>query len=190
MGRGRLLQPTVQRGHQRHHRQGSRYLSDRRLQPAGGTLYLRENAGRENAVGVEGEASHPFGPNINLRVGFAYTHARVDAAERPCSSQARRPAETPDLVGHGRRQWRLGEGLILVSNRASKGPLRRRSERAPGQRRGGRSTPGRNGAPPQRRPQRLPRGRATCSTPRWKTAAARPTSTPTPRRASSGSVLS
>ncbi len=83
--------------------------------PAGGTLYLRENAGRVNAVGVEGEASHPFGPNINLRVGFAYTHARVDGGGEAPQLTGKRPAETPDLTVTAAVEWRPVERLTLVS---------------------------------------------------------------------------
>jgi outer membrane receptor protein involved in Fe transport len=91
--------------------------------PAGGTLYLRENAGTVNAVGVEGEASHPFGPNLNLRVGFAYTHAWVDGGAQAPQLTGKRPAETPDLTVTADAEWRPLKRLTLV------GQLRYESDR-------------------------------------------------------------
>ena len=91
--------------------------------PAGGTLYMRENAGTVNAVGVEGEASHPFGPNLNLRVGFAYTHARVDGGAQAPQLTGKRPVETPDLTVTADAEWRPLKRLTLV------GQLRYESDR-------------------------------------------------------------
>ncbi|MDR3511707.1 MAG: TonB-dependent receptor [Caulobacteraceae bacterium] len=82
--------------------------------PAGGTLYERENAGAVNAYGVEGEAGRAFGPTLDLRAAFTYTHARVDGGARAPQLTGLRPAETPAATVTADLAWRPVDVLTLT----------------------------------------------------------------------------
>lgn len=81
--------------------------------PAGGTLYRRENAGRVNAYGLEGEAGRAFGRAVELTVAFTYTHARVDGGGQAPQLTGRRPAETPTATLTAALDWRPLDPLTL-----------------------------------------------------------------------------
>jgi len=81
--------------------------------PAGGTLYERENADRVNAFGVEGEAVHPFGPRLQLRAAFTFSHARVDGGDQAPQLTGLRPALTPEATVTAGLDWRAMERLTF-----------------------------------------------------------------------------
>jgi outer membrane receptor protein involved in Fe transport len=82
--------------------------------PAGGTLYERENAGTVNAYGVEGEATHRFGPQFMLRAAFSYTHARVDGGDQAPQLTGLRPALTPEAIVTAGFDWQPLARLSLA----------------------------------------------------------------------------
>ncbi len=79
----------------------------------GGTLYERENAGRVNAYGLEGEADHSFGSTLRLSAAISYTHARVDGGSEAPQLTGFRPAQTPQTVATATAQWRPSPRLSL-----------------------------------------------------------------------------
>ena len=81
--------------------------------PAGGTLYERENVGAVNAYGVEGEADRAFGPRLELRCAFTYTHARVDGGGAAPQLTGLRPALTPTATVTGALTWQVLSRLSL-----------------------------------------------------------------------------
>ncbi len=82
---------------------------------AGGTLYERENAGRVNAYGLEGEADRSFGPALRLGAALSYTHARVDGGSAAPQLSGLRPAQTPQTVATATAQWRPLSRLSLFA---------------------------------------------------------------------------
>jgi len=91
--------------------------------PAGGTLYLRENAGTINAVGIEAEASHSFGAALLARVAVSFTHAQVNGGRQAPQLTGLRPAQTPSTTLTASLDWRPLTPLTLS------GALRYESER-------------------------------------------------------------
>jgi outer membrane receptor protein involved in Fe transport len=83
--------------------------------PAGGTLFERENAGVVNAYGVEGDADYRLSGRLDLRAGFAFTHARVDGGTQAPQLTGRRPAETPDAVATADADWLASDRLTLTA---------------------------------------------------------------------------
>jgi vitamin B12 transporter len=82
--------------------------------PAGGTLYQRENAGRVNAYGLEGDAQRRFGASLRLSAAFSYTHARVDGGDQAPQLTGLRPAQTPEVVATASAQWQVLPSLSLT----------------------------------------------------------------------------
>ncbi len=82
---------------------------------AGGTLYERENAGRVNAYGLEGEADRAFGPSLSLSTAVGYTHARVDGGSAAPQLTGLRPAQTPATVANATARWRPLPRLSLFA---------------------------------------------------------------------------
>jgi outer membrane receptor protein involved in Fe transport len=72
--------------------------------PAGGVLRQRQNAGRIDAVGLEGDAERRWGERLRLRAAFAYTVAEVDGGAEAPQLTGLRPAQAPRLTGHRRRR--------------------------------------------------------------------------------------
>ena len=81
---------------------------------AGGTLYERENAGRVNAYGLEGEADRAFGSSFRLDAAVSYTRARVDGGSAAPQLTGLRPAQTPETVITATAQWRPLSHLRLA----------------------------------------------------------------------------
>ncbi len=84
--------------------------------PAGGTLFQRQNAGVINAVGLEGESDYAAGQPLELRAGFAWTHARVDGGSQAPQLTGLRPAETPELTVTAGAVWRPLARLTLSAD--------------------------------------------------------------------------
>ncbi len=80
--------------------------------PAGGTLRQRQNAGRIDAWGVEGDVSRAFG-GLELDAAFTAAHARVDGGSTAAQLTGKRPAQTPDVTVTAGATWRSGEKLSL-----------------------------------------------------------------------------
>ncbi len=80
---------------------------------AGGIVYERENAGRVNAYGVEGEAQRSVFTNLKVSASFDYTHARVDGGSGAPQLTGLRPALTPDVTLSAAANWRP-VGAVLV----------------------------------------------------------------------------
>ena len=80
---------------------------------AGGTLYERENAGRVNAYGLEGEADRAFGPALRLSAAISYTYARVDGGSAAPQLTGLRPAQTPETAATVTAQWHPLDRLSL-----------------------------------------------------------------------------
>ena len=81
--------------------------------PAGGTLFMRENAGTVNAYGLEGDVDYRASDTLGLRAAFALTHARVDGGSQAPQLTGRRPAETPTTVVTAGADWRALPNLTL-----------------------------------------------------------------------------
>ncbi len=81
--------------------------------PAGGTLRQRQNAGRIDAWGLEGEAHwHPL-ETVTLTASGAWTHARVDGGSAAPQLTGKRPAQAPTLTLVGTADWRPVPRLTL-----------------------------------------------------------------------------
>jgi vitamin B12 transporter len=83
------------------------------LIPAGGTLRQRQNAGRIDAWGLEGEADRHLTDTLTLRLAGAWTHAAVDGAAAAPQLTGKRPAQAPRLTLVGGADWRLLPPLTL-----------------------------------------------------------------------------
>jgi outer membrane receptor protein involved in Fe transport len=84
--------------------------------PAGGTLRQRQNAGRIDAWGLEGDASAEFGTALSWRGAFAYTDARVKGGVAAAQLTGKRPAQSPRLTLTSGLDWRLGGRLSLSAD--------------------------------------------------------------------------
>lgn len=82
------------------------------LVPAGGAFRKRENAGRIDAWGVEGDVAHAFG-GLELEAAFSATHARVDGGSVAPQLTGKRPAQTADLTITAGGHWRVNDHLTL-----------------------------------------------------------------------------
>lgn len=80
--------------------------------PAGGALRKRQNAGRIDAWGVEGDISRDFG-RLELDGAFSAVHARVDGASAAPQLTGKRPAQTPRLTVTAGTVWKASERLTL-----------------------------------------------------------------------------
>jgi vitamin B12 transporter len=80
--------------------------------PAGGTLRKRQNAGRIDAWGVEGDISRDFGA-MELDAAFSAAHARVDGGGAAPQLTGKRPAQTPEVTVTAGTIWRASERLTL-----------------------------------------------------------------------------
>jgi outer membrane receptor protein involved in Fe transport len=83
--------------------------------PAGGTLFMRENAGAVNAYGAEADAAWRASDDLALRAAFALTHARVDGGTQAPQLTGKRPAETPSAVVTADVDWRAAPRLTLTA---------------------------------------------------------------------------
>jgi vitamin B12 transporter len=83
--------------------------------PSGGTLFERENAGVVNAYGFEGDAHAQIRPGLELDLGIALTHARVDGGSQAPQLTGLRPAETPGTVATADLVWQVIAPLTLTS---------------------------------------------------------------------------
>ena len=84
--------------------------------PAGGILYERENAGRINAYGFEGEADRRFGPGLDIRLAATLTHARVDGGSQAPQLTGLHPAETPEATLTATLSWQVLARLNLFAD--------------------------------------------------------------------------
>lgn len=80
--------------------------------PAGGAFRKRENAGRIDAYGLEGDVSRAFG-DLTLDGAFSATHAEVDGGSVAPQLTGLRPAQTPRLTVTAGARWRASERLTL-----------------------------------------------------------------------------
>jgi vitamin B12 transporter len=85
------------------------------LIPAGGTLRQRQNAGRIDALGLEGEAARDFGP-VSLAAAVSAVRAKVNGGASAAQLTGRRPAQTPELTVTGGAIWRASDRLTLSSD--------------------------------------------------------------------------
>ncbi|CAN7280908.1 TonB-dependent receptor [Phenylobacterium sp. LjRoot219] len=83
--------------------------------PAGGVLRQRQNAGRIDAWGLEGDASGDFAAMLGWRAAFAYTHARVDGGSAAPQLTDKRPAQAPAFAATGGLEWRPLAPLSLAA---------------------------------------------------------------------------
>jgi len=74
--------------------------------PAGGTLRQRQNAGRIDAWGLEGEAHREVTGTLSVHAAGAWTHARVNGAAAAPQLTGKRPAEAPALTLVAGADWR------------------------------------------------------------------------------------
>jgi outer membrane cobalamin receptor len=81
--------------------------------PAGGTLFMRENAGVVNAYGAEGEAVARLRPALTLRAAFSYAQARIDGGAQAPQLTGLRPAQTPTTTITAAISWRAQDRLTL-----------------------------------------------------------------------------
>ncbi len=80
--------------------------------PAGGVLRQRQNAGRIDAVGLEGEVRRQWGP-VALRAAATYTDARVDGGAAAPQLDGLRPAQAPRLGAALTADWQATRRLAL-----------------------------------------------------------------------------
>ena len=81
--------------------------------PAGGVLRQRQNAGRIDAWGLEGEADHRVTDTLTLRLSGAWTHAVVDGGAASPQLTGKRPVEAPRLTLVTGADWRPLPALTL-----------------------------------------------------------------------------
>ena len=84
--------------------------------PAGGTLRQRQNAGRIDAYGLEGEAHRQVSDTIGVRAALAWTHARVDGAAAAPQLTGKAPAQAPRLTLTAGADWRPISALTLSTD--------------------------------------------------------------------------
>jgi len=84
--------------------------------PAGGTLRQRQNAGRINAYGLEGDARWQASAALSLHAAGAWTHARVDGAAAAPQLTGKRPAEAPALTLTAGADWRPVAALTFTAD--------------------------------------------------------------------------
>jgi len=82
--------------------------------PAGGTLYMRRNAGTVNAYGLEADAERQVGETLTLRLAAAWTHARVDGGSQAPQLTGLRPAQTPEITVTAGAVWRPVARITLT----------------------------------------------------------------------------
>ena len=82
------------------------------LIPAGGTLRKRQNAGRIDAWGVEGDISRDFGA-VELNAAVSAARARVDGGAAAPQLTGKRPAQTPQVTVTAGAVWRASDRLTL-----------------------------------------------------------------------------
>ncbi|HEX5379721.1 MAG TPA: TonB-dependent receptor [Phenylobacterium sp.] len=80
--------------------------------PAGGALRKRQNAGRIDAWGVEGDVSRDFG-DWELDAAFSAARARVDGGGAAPQLTGKRPAQTPKVTVTAGARWRASDRLTL-----------------------------------------------------------------------------
>ena len=80
--------------------------------PAGGAFRKRENAGRIDAYGLEGDISRVFG-DLTLDGAVSATHAEVDGGSTAPQLTGLRPAQTPRLTVTAGARWHASEHLTL-----------------------------------------------------------------------------
>ncbi len=80
--------------------------------PAGGALRQRQNAGRIDAWGLEGDVARTFG-GLELDGAFTAAHARVDGGSAAAQLTGKRPAQTPDVTVTAGATWRPTDKLSL-----------------------------------------------------------------------------
>lgn len=80
--------------------------------PAGGTLRRRQNAGRIDAWGVEGDISRDFGA-VELDAAFSAAHARVDGGGAAPQLTGKRPAQTPEVTVTAGAAWLASDRLTI-----------------------------------------------------------------------------
>jgi vitamin B12 transporter len=83
------------------------------LVPAGGVLRRRANAGRIDAVGLEGEVSRKLGERLMLRLAINLTRARVDGQDAAPQLTGLQPAETPQTTITAGADWQVAGPLSL-----------------------------------------------------------------------------
>jgi outer membrane receptor protein involved in Fe transport len=84
--------------------------------PAGGTLRQRQNAGRINAYGLEGEGHWKLAEAVSVHASGAWTHARVDGAATAPQLTGKRPAEAPALTLLAGGDWRPIGPITLTAD--------------------------------------------------------------------------
>ncbi len=80
--------------------------------PAGGALRKRQNAGRIEAWGVEGDVSRVF-ESVTLNAAFSATRARVDGGSAAPQLTGKRPAQAPELTITAGARWQATDRLSL-----------------------------------------------------------------------------
>ena len=80
--------------------------------PAGGALRKRQNAGRIEAWGIEGQVSRDF-DTLMLNAAFSATRARVDGGSAAPQLTGKRPAQAPQLTITAGARWQATERLGL-----------------------------------------------------------------------------
>jgi outer membrane receptor protein involved in Fe transport len=74
--------------------------------PAGGQLQQRQNVGKINAYGVEGEAQYQLDGMLALRGGFNLTDAHVEGGTSAPQLTGKRPQQTP--------RWTVTAGVVAT----------------------------------------------------------------------------
>jgi vitamin B12 transporter len=80
--------------------------------PAGGTLRRRQNAGRIDAWGLEGDISRDFGP-VQIEAAVSAARARVDGGGAAPQLTGKRPAQTPKVTVTAGAVWKASDRLTL-----------------------------------------------------------------------------
>ena len=83
--------------------------------PAGGVLRERRNAGRIDALGLEGEAERRFGP-LAVRLALSLTDARVDGGGAAPQLTGNRPAQAPQATVVAGLDWEATARLRLSAD--------------------------------------------------------------------------
>ncbi len=76
--------------------------------PAGGVLRQRQNAGRVDAWGVEGDAAHRWG-GLTLRAAASYVKAEIEGGTAAPQLTGLRPAQTPRFSATGGVGYEIGK---------------------------------------------------------------------------------
>lgn len=84
--------------------------------PAGGALRQRQNVGRIDAYGLEGEVAADLSTTWTVRAALSASHARVDGARAAAQLTGKRPAQAPALTVTAGARWKPMDRLSLEAD--------------------------------------------------------------------------